>query len=123
MSLEQMVQHDWLQAVRDWGQAVVYRRIQNCWDTSDHVAEETVTEYPLRGLVSPLQASPQPGTAGQAVAAQMQFVLRQLELPAEAPRLTDQLQWNGQRWQITLFEAAAVTGWLRVQAVRVQEEV
>jgi len=121
MSLEQMLQEDGELALRDWGEPVVYCRVTSDWDVSEQQPVESVAETPLQALVSSLEASAHQATAGQAVSAQLQVLLRLRDLPDGAPRLTDRLIWQGSVLQVMTFTAAARPGWMAIQAVRLQE--
>lgn len=101
--LKQQLQEDLAVAFRDWGENVVYRVVSTAVELDSQQVTETYEDTELTGLWGTAVADRFSAAAGQATAAGRLLVVRAVDLPEDAPQLTDRVWLEERVWRVVGF--------------------
>lgn len=103
MGLPQQLAADWSRILQDWGEPVRYQVVAAELNLETREIEEQVTETLLLGLIGSQAERLQRGLAGQALRGERQVVVRTVDLPEDAPQLTDRILIGDEEFTIIGF--------------------
>lgn len=118
MTLSTQISTDMDLMLSDWQRPVTYRVVSTERDVAQQQLTETYTDLELQGMISPVSIEADRRTAGQANNAELEVLLRDSDLPDDAPQLTDRLVMDGEEYQLRDFQPDARTGLVSLTVVR-----
>ncbi|WP_013627461.1 hypothetical protein [Rubinisphaera brasiliensis] len=118
MTLSPQISADMELMLSDWQRPVTYRVVSAERDVAQQRLTETFTDVELQGMVGPVVHEADRRTAGQASNPELEVLVRESDLPADAPQLTDRVVMDGDEYQLRDFQPDARTGLVSLTVVR-----
>lgn len=101
--LHDQIRCDLIQIFRDWGQEAIYRVVSSELDLKTEQLEETYEDHVVLALWGEQSHLPLAASARQALSPGRKLILRECDLPEDAPQLTDRILIERQELRIIEF--------------------